>query len=138
MFCPHLLQNDVLRTGDSILSEGKSFTVTLDDVGVLSVTPSAGGPPAWSSPKDGGFPRPPFRVQLMGDGNLQLLNSWDKIIWMTESAGIGTGPYSLSLADDGVLSLLDSEPSTVWSSTKGNRPGVRACASTASFRCLNH
>ncbi|NEQ42879.1 MAG: hypothetical protein F6K00_04680 [Leptolyngbya sp. SIOISBB] len=69
----------------------------------------------WASNTDGkGIP--PFRLILMEDGNLLLLDANEQVTWASNTSKKGKSPHTLKLQNDRNLVIYDSLGQAMWAS----------------------
>lgn len=104
---------EVLKRGDSLISENQQYTVVLERNGNLVL--NAGNRPLWASNTQGGRAQ---RCIMQPDGNLVLLLRNDQPVWATNTGG-KPGSF-LVLQNDGNLVIYQPQP--VWASNTERGP----------------
>ncbi len=72
-----------------------------------------------------------YSLKLEPDGLLKLLKSegtgeQEKILWHSNSKGLGKGPYTMKLVEKGNLAIFDSQGLVIWNTNTSNK-GVSPC-----------
>jgi RHS repeat-associated protein len=112
-----MVLGQMIRTGQSLTSSNRRYTLLLQQDGDLVLTRNADGAKIWSTGTSG---RPANRLLLQGDGNLVLAPDTGSATW-TSGTG-GSAATWLLLRDDGNLTLLMSSRLVVWQTNTTSPP----------------
>lgn len=105
-----LSTNEILCSGDNILSRSKAYNLAMQNDGNLVIY--KGGSPLWASNTFQSNGK--NRLIMQSDGNLVIYNGQNAPVYNTGSS-IGSGVYNLIMQDDGNLVIYKSNK--LWSST---------------------
>ena len=57
----------------------------------------------------------PYRLELTNDGNLELKNGSNGLIWESDTRGMGYKPFKFGIMDDGTIAIWDTRSVLMWS-----------------------
>ncbi|CAF1046512.1 unnamed protein product [Didymodactylos carnosus] len=61
----------------------------------------------------------PYRLFVQTDGNIVLYDTYNRVVWNSQTGMKGTKPHFLAMQDDGNLVLYDSNGQPTWSTGTG-------------------
>jgi len=96
-------------------SRNTGSKLTIQNDGNLLLTDMATNTIRWTSNTAGINGTAPYSLILQKSGNLEIVDSHNKVYWQTNTANIGFAPYKLKLRDILSLSVVDSNGTPIWS-----------------------
>ncbi|HSU73843.1 MAG TPA: IPT/TIG domain-containing protein [Terrabacter sp.] len=123
-----LLSNQLLRSGESVVSTGKAWSLTMRTDGNL-VLSSSQGIRRWASFTSGAG----SSAAMQTDGNLVVRDARGVVQWSTKTTGSGS---FLRVLDTGNAAVYRSSTVT-WAVTGGPAPQGWACYSRATQDCIS-
>jgi len=114
-----LIQGKSLKQGFSIVSNNKKYALTVGkgDLNLVyyqnTISDLSVNKTIWSTHTNN-TGRAPYKLKLMKNGNLILIDSVGLLIWQSNSNGPSNSSYFLSVQDDGEVAIFNSNLIPIW------------------------